>query len=162
MKKRLVLSMEKVHELIMEEHEHNPLVGTAVNETRGFLRKLGYSEGGSSTVLHRIERIYDCNLYRRPNDNARKDIGEVIEREFGVTRTYGQSIYIKIANFYRRRLAKGMTKEEAIKACHEHYDPILAKDSSCEPQTADVAMVIPKSLSASGRCKDLSDLDIEI
>ena len=55
-----------------------------------------------------------------------------------------------------------MSKEEAIKACHEHYDPILAKERGYEPQTVDVAMVpIPKSLSPSARCKDLSDLDIE-
>ena len=53
-------------------------------------------------------------------------------------------------------------KEQAIKEAHEHYDPILAKELGREPQTADVAMVVPKSLSASGRCKDLSDLEIEI
>lgn len=55
-----------------------------------------------------------------------------------------------------------MSKEEAIKACHEHYDPILAKENGCEPKTEQIAMVIPKTLSASGRCKDLSDLEIEI
>ena len=162
MKKRLLLSMEKVHELIMEEHEHNPIVGTAVYETREFLRKLGYSEGGSSAVLNRLERIYDWNLYRRPNLSARRAIGEVIQHEFGVTRTYKTSVYLKITAYYRRRLAKGMTKEQAIKECHEHYDPILAKELGREPQTVDVAMVVPKSLSASGRCKDLSDLEIEI
>ena len=154
--------MEKVYELICEEQEYNPLVGTAVTETRAFLRKLGYSDGASSVVLHRIERIYDLNLYRRPNDSARKEIGEVIEQEFGVTRTYKSSVYSKIANLYRRRLKAGMTREEAIKACHEHYDPILAKERAGEPQTADVAMVIPKSLSAELRHQDLSDLEIEI
>ena len=153
--------MEKVHELICEEHEHNPLVGTAVYETREFLKKLGYSEGGSSTVLHRIERIYDCNLYRRPNDNARKDIGEAIEREFGVTRTYRQSVYIKIANFYRRRLAKGMTKEEAIKACHEHYDPILAKELTDNTQTEQITIPLSGRALYQERLKTCEDFDIE-
>ena len=162
MRKRLVLSMGKVHELICEEHEHNPLVGTAMYETREFLMKLGYSLGGASAVLNRIERIYDLNLYRRPKDGGHTDSGDVVNREFGVTRTHNTLVYWKIIGFYRRRLKKGMSKEEAIKETHEHYDPILAKERGYEPQTEEIAMVVPNTLSASGRCKDLSDLDIEI
>lgn len=55
-----------------------------------------------------------------------------------------------------------MTKEEAIKEAHEHYDPILAKELPVAGQTEEIGMVVPKSLSTSARCKDLSDLEIEI
>ena len=156
------ITPEKVYELIMEEHEHNPIVGTAFYETKQFIMGLGYSKGGATIVLQRIERIYDLNLCRRGQDHRRTDNGEVVNREFGVTRQSNIRLYQTILNFYRKRLSSGMTKEQAIKACHEHYDAILAKDSSCEPQTEQIAMVVPKTLSASGRCKDLSDLEIEI
>ena len=55
-----------------------------------------------------------------------------------------------------------MTKEEAIKECHQHYDVILAKELPGAGQTEQIAMVVPKTLSASARCKDLSDLEIEL
>lgn len=154
--------MEKVHELICEEHEHNPIVGTAMYETREFLMKLGYSLGGASAVILRIERLYDWNLYRRPKDGGHTDNGDVVAREFGVTRTHNTLVYWKIIGFYRRRLKAGVSKEQALRETHEHYDPILAKERGYEPQTADVARVIPNTLSAAARCKDLSDLDIEI
>jgi len=88
--------------------------------------------------------------------------GDVVNSEFGVTRNSNGRTYTKILAFYVKRIRSGMTKEEAIKECHEHYDPILAKERAGEPQSADVAMVIPKSLGAAGRYKDLSDLEIEI
>ena len=156
------ISTEKVYELICEENEHNPIVGTAFYETKQFVMGLGYSKGGSTVVLQRLERQYDIHLYRRPHDHRHTETGEVLNREFGVTKSSDERLYSRLLNFYRKRLAKGMTKEQAIKATHEYYDPILGKDCVKEPQTVDVAMVVPNTLSAAGRYKDLSDLDIEI
>ena len=161
-KNRKKLTTEKVYELIMEENEYNPIVGTAFFETKQFLVGLGYTLPGAVTALTKVEREYDLNLYRRGNDHHHSDNGQVVSEEFGVTRNSNHRVYAKILIYYLSRIRSGMSKEDAIKACHEHYDPILAKDSSCEPQTEQIAMVVPKSLSASGRCKDLSDLDIEI
>lgn len=156
------MTAERLYELICEEQEHNPIVGTAFFETKEFLVSLGYSLRGAEAATLRVERTYDMNLFRRPTDNHHTDSGATVTREFGVTRSGNVRVYTKIMAFYGRLLKEGMSKEEAIKACHEHYDPILAKDSSCEPQTVDVTMVVPKSLSASARCQDLSDLEIEI
>ena len=139
-----------------------PLYGTAFFETKQFLVGLGYTLPGAVTALVKVEREYDLNLYRRGNDHHHTDNGELITEEFGVTRNSNHRVYAKILIYYLSRVRSGMTKEQAIKECHEHYDPILAKELGREPQTADVAMVVPKSLSASGRCKDLSDLEIEI
>ena len=161
-KKRKYLTTERLYELIMEEHSHNPIVGTAYLETKQFLMELGYTLPGAERAVLRVEHTYDLNLYRRPHDNHHTENGGVVNSEFGVTRTSNKSVYAKILNFYLYRLAKGMSKEQAIKECHEHYDPILGKDCVKEPQTVDVAMVVPNSLSAAGRYKDLSDLDIEI
>ena len=146
----------------MEENEHNPIVGTAFWETKLFLRSIGYSRPGADTAVLRVERDYDLHLFRQGRDHHHTENGAVINTEFGVTRASNGRVYTKILAFYVKRIRSGMTKEEAIKETHEHYDPILAKELGCEPQTADVAMVIPKSLSASARCKDLSDLEIEI
>ena len=156
------ITPEKVYELICEEREHNPIVGTAFYETKQFLMGLGYSKGGATIVLQRIERIYDLNLCRRGQDHRRTDNGEVVNREFGVTRQSNIRLYQTILNFYRKRLSCGKSKEQAIKEAHEYYDPILAKELGCETQTGQNTITIPKSLSASGRCKDLSDLEIEI
>lgn len=161
-KKRKQLSVERLYELILEEKEHNPIVGTAFWETKLFLIDLGYTLSGAERAVLRVEKTYDLNLYRRPHDNHHTENGSVINSEFGVTRTSNKSAYSKLLAFYCRRLKEGVSKEQALKETHEHYDPILAKELGREPQTADVAMVVPKSLSASGRCKDLSDLEIEI
>ena len=138
------------------------MYGNAFFETKQFLVSLGYTLPGAVTALVKVEREYDLHLYRRGNDHHHTDNGELVTREFGVTRRHNHREYAKILIYYLSRLRSGMSEEEALKECHEHYDPILAKERGFEPQTADVAMVIPKSLSASGRCKDLSDLDIEI
>lgn len=64
-KKRKQLSVERLYELIMEENEYNPLVGTAFYETKLFLMKLGYSLPGAEKAALRVESIYDLNFYRR-------------------------------------------------------------------------------------------------
>ena len=161
-KKRKQLTVERLYELILEEKEHNPIVGTAFWETKLFLIELGYTLSGAERAVLRVERTYDLNLYRRPHDNHHTENGAVINSEFGVTRTSNKSAYSKLLAFYCRRLKEGVSKEQAIKECHEHYDPILAKDLPCESQTTDVAMSISKTLSASARHQDLSDLEIEI
>lgn len=161
-KKHKKLTTERLYELILEEKEHNPIVGTAYWETKLFLMKLGYSRTDAGRAILKIEREYDLNLYRRPHDHYHTPNGEVVNTEFGVTRSSNRNVYRKILVFYIRRIKAGKTKEQAIKETHEHYDPILAKELTGEPQTADVAMVVPKSLSASARCQDLSDLEIEI
>lgn len=88
--------------------------------------------------------------------------GDIVNSEFGVTRNSNGRVYTKILAFYVKRIRSGMTKEQAIKEAHEHYDPILAKELGCEQHTEQNTVVIPKSLSASARCQDLSDLEIEI
>ena len=136
--------------------------GEALWETKLFLRSLGYSRPGADTAISRLEREYDLHFYRQGRDHHHTENGEVVNTEFGVTRASNGRTYTKILAFYVKRIRSGMTKEQAIKECHEHYDPILAKELGREPQSADVAMLIPKTLSAAGRCKDLSDLEIEI
>ena len=138
------------------------MYGNAFFETKQFLVSLGYTLPGAVTALVKVEREYDLHLYRRGNDHHHTDNGELVTREFGVTRHSNHREYAKILIYYLSRLRSGMSEEEALKECHEHYDPILAKERGYEPQTVDVAMVVPNTLSASGRCKDLSDLDIEI
>ena len=156
------MTTERVYELICEEHEHNPIVGEAFFETKQFLKSLGYTLAGAVTALTKVEREYDLHLYRRGNDHHHTDNGLTVTEEFGVTRQSNHRVYAKILIYYMARLKSGMSKEEAIKVCHEHYDPILAKERAEEPQTEHTTMVIPKTLSAAGRCKDLSDLEIEI
>ena len=68
-KKRKQLSTERLYELILEEKEHNPIVGTAFWETKQFLIELGYTLPGAERAVLRVERAYDLNLYRRPHDN---------------------------------------------------------------------------------------------
>ena len=160
--KKKKFTTERVYELITEEHEHNPIVGEAFFETKQFLVSLGYTLPGAVTALVKVEREYDLHLYRRGNDHHHTDNGELVTREFGVTRRHNHREYAKILIYYLSRLRSGMSEEEALKECHEHYDPVLGKTCADEPQTVDVAMVVPNTLSASGRCKDLSDLDIEI
>ena len=160
--KKQKYTTERVYELIMEEHEHNPIVGEAFFETKQFLRSLGYTLAGAVTALTKVEKQYDLYLYRRGNDHHHTDNGLTVTEEFGVTRQSNHRVYAKILIYYMARLKSGMSKEEAIKVCHEHYDPILAKERAEEPQTEHTTMVIPKTLSAAGRCKDLSDLEIEI
>ena len=161
-KNKKKLTTERVYELIMEEHEYNPIVGEAFFETKQFLVGLGYTLPGAVTALVKVEREYDLNLYRRGNDHHHSENGELITEEFGVTRNSNHRVYAKILIYYLSRVRSGMTKEQAIKECHEHYDPILAKEGVGAGQTEQIAMSIPKTLSASGRCKDLSDLEIEI
>lgn len=156
------MTAERLYELICEEQEHNPIVGTAFFETKEFLVSLGYSLRGAEAATLRVERTYDMNLFRRPTDNHHTDSGATVTREFGVTRSGNVRVYTKIMAFYGRLLKKGMSKEEAIKATHEHYDPILAKELTSADQTEQNTITIPKSISAAGRCKDLSDLEIEI
>jgi len=138
------------------------LYGTAFFETKEFLVSLGYSLRGAEAATLRVERTYDMNLFRRPTDNHHTDSGSTVSREFGVTRSGNVRVYTKIMAFYGRLLKSGMSKEDAIKECHKHYDDILAKERAGSSKTEEIAMVIPKSLSASARCKDLSDLEIEI
>lgn len=68
-KKRKQLTVERLYELILEEKEHNPIVGTAFLETKQFLIELGYTLPGAERAVIRVERAYDLNLYRRPHDN---------------------------------------------------------------------------------------------
>lgn len=156
------ITPEKVYELICEEHEHNPIVGTAFYETKQFLMGLGYSKGGATIVLQRIERIYDLNLCRRGQDHRRTDNGEVVNREFGVTRQSNIRLYQTILNFYRKRLSCGKSKEQAIKEAHEYYDPILAKELGCEPQTEHIDIFTQQVKTLSSENKDLSNLEIEL
>jgi len=162
MKPKKKISTERVYELIMEEHEYNPIVGTAFYETKEFLMSIGFKFQAACKAVVRVEQVYDLNLYRRPNGHNHSDNGDVLSREFGISRSRNKSQYSKVFTFYTKRLKAGMTKEQAIKEAHDHYDPILAKERAGEPQTADVAMVIPNSLSAELRHQDLSDLEIEI
>lgn len=89
-------------------------------------------------------------------------IGQVVSEEFGVTRNSNHRVYAKILIYYLTRIRAGMTKEQAIKECHEHYDPILAKDSSCEPQREHSDIFTQQVKTLSGKSKDLSDLEIEL
>ena len=55
-----------------------------------------------------------------------------------------------------------MSKEEAIKACHEHYDPILAKEVevACQSEQMDIFTQQVKTFTC--KTKDLSNLEIEL
>lgn len=64
-KNKKKLTTERLYELILEEQEHNPLVGTAFYETKLFLMKLGYSLPGAEKAALRVEDAYDLNFYRR-------------------------------------------------------------------------------------------------
>ena len=161
-KKHKKLTTEKLYELIMEEHEHNPIVGEALWETKLFLRSLGYSRPGADTAIMRLEREYDLYFYRQGRDHHHTENGAVINNEFGVTRASNGRTYTKILAFYVKRIRSGMTKEQAIKECHEHYDPILAKESSCEPQTEHIDIFTQQVKTLSGKNKDLSNLEIEL
>lgn len=161
-KKHKKLTTERLYELIMEEHEHNPIVGTAFWETKLFLRSLGYSRPGADTAILRVERDYDLHLFRRGRDHHHTENGEVVNNEFGVTRNSNCRVYTKILAFYVKRIRSGMSKEEAIKVTHEHYDPILAKERADEPQTVDVDIFTQQVKTLSGKSKDLSNLEIEL
>ena len=54
-KKRI--SPERVYELICEEHEHNPIVGTAFYETKHFIMKLGYSLRGADIMMKKVVNL---------------------------------------------------------------------------------------------------------
>lgn len=55
-----------------------------------------------------------------------------------------------------------MSKEEAIKACHEHYDPILAEELGREPHTEQMDIFTQQVKTLSCKTKDLSNLEIEL
>lgn len=89
-------------------------------------------------------------------------IGQVVSEEFGVTRNSNHRVYAKILIYYLTRIRAGMTKEQAIKECHEHYDPILAKDSSLWLTTADVARVVPNFNTCLSGKRTIEDLKTDI
>ena len=155
------LTTERVYELICEEHEYNPIVGEAFFETKQFLVSLGYTLPGAVTALVKVEREYDLHLYRRGNDHHHTDNGELVTREFGVTRRHNHREYAKILIYYLSRLRSGMSEEEALKECHEHYDPILAKERGYEPQTVDVAIPLSGRAMYQERLKTCEYCDIE-
>ena len=82
-------------------------------------------------------------------------------REFGVTRHSNHREYAKILIYYLSRLRSGMSEEEALKECHEHYDPILAKERGYEPQTVDVAIPLSGRALYQERLKTCEYCDIE-
>lgn len=160
-KKYTKISTERTYELIMEEHEHNAIVGTTFYETQQFLIGLGYSKGGAIIVLNRLERTYNLNFYRRGQDHRHTDNGDVINSEFGVTRTGNKSLYAKLMAFYRRRLKLGMTKEQAIKETRKYYDPILANERGYESQTEQIAIPLSGRALYQERLKTCEYCDIE-
>ena len=161
MKSKKKISTERVYELIMEEHEYNPIVGTAFYETKEFLMSIGFKFQAACKAVVRVEQVYDLNLYRRPNGHNHSDNGDVLSREFGISRSRNKSQYSKVFTFYTKRLKAGMTKEQAIKEAHDHYDPILAKERAGEPQTEQIDIFTQQVKTLSSKNKDLSNLEIE-
>lgn len=70
-------------------------------------------------------------------------------------------MYAKILAFYDRRLKAGVSKEQALKETHEHYDPILAKDRADEPQTEQIAIPLSGRALYQERLKTCEYCDIE-
>lgn len=161
MKKRP--SYERIFERIEEESESNPLVGNSYQETAQFVESLGYSPSGAVYVIRKYEDTYDLNLYRKSRDNHHTESGEIIEREFGVTKKSNKAMYSKLMSFfYNRTVLKGWTEQEALKLMHERYDSVLAKERVQEPQTADVTIPLSGRALYKERLSTCEDSDVEL